>query len=397
MSDDVMSDGAPDPRRGSSSDGDFKRRAMFVIAVCAAVTAIASIMWIARVILLLLFAGLIGSLILTVATEWTQLKFKLRRSLALTTVVASLAICLGLGIWIRGAAFAQEFNELQIDLPTAAQIVFLRLREQSWGNWLLTHFAFQTQLTDSLAFALTRIGGVVVATAATLVGLLVVVAISLYVAAEPSKYLTGLRRITPSGYRSKLDQCMTGATRMLHSWLIAKAASMLSIGTIIAVGLWVLQIPLAGTLGIIAGVLTFIPNLGPVISFVPAGLLAFAISPMKGVFTLLLFGTAHILEGNVITPLLERKIATLPPALTLAAQLLLATVTGAIGVALAAPLTAVALGILQVLLPPESPKLNIISRECGNQTFDNDAGTGSPTKFLNETSRAFSKQDVQRQ
>lgn len=69
---------------------------------------------------------------------------------------------------------------------------------------------------------------------------------------------------------------------------------------------------------------------------------------------LLMFCAVHILEGNVITPLLERKIVTLPPALTLCVQLLMASVTGAIGVGLAAPLTAVALGIAQAFLPSES-------------------------------------------
>ncbi|HEV2486839.1 MAG TPA: AI-2E family transporter [Terracidiphilus sp.] len=333
---------------------DFKRRTIFVIAASSAVTVAATFIWMARVILLLLFAGLIGALLLSIVTNWTQQKLKLRRGLALATVVVSFVICLSLGIWIRGPALAHQFSDLQIDLPSAAHKVLTGLQAQGWASWLLSRYSDQAQLSDGLSYALTRIGGVVVTTASAVVGIFVVVAVSLYVAAEPSSYLRGLRRITPLAYRPKLDQCLANATQMLQSWLIAKAISMVTVGALIAVGLWTLQIPLAGTLGIIAGLLTFIPNLGPVISFMPAGLLAFAISPMKGVLTLLLFCTAHLLEGNVITPLLEWKIVTLPPALTLAVQLLLASVTGAIGVALAAPLTAVALGILQVFLPSES-------------------------------------------
>jgi predicted PurR-regulated permease PerM len=107
-------------------------------------------------------------------------------------------------------------------------------------------------------------------------------------------------------------------------------------------------------LGFIAALLTFIPNLGPLISVIPAALLAFAISPAKGILTILLFGTGHFLEGNIVTPLLERKIVTLPPALTLTVQLFLASITGAIGVVLAAPLTAAILGVLMVLHPADS-------------------------------------------
>src|ERR1017187_8504687 len=309
------------------------------------------LVWAARVILLLIFAGLLGALLLTVITDWIRDTLRLRRSLAFSLVVALIAVCLGFGIWTRGTAIVQQLSDLQVDLPAAVRQVVSRLEAQSWGHWLLSRYADGDQLSSGLSYLLTRLGGAVATTASTLVGLFVVVAVSFYVAAEPASYLRILHYVTPLAYRRKLDLCLSSATQLLRSWLLAKAISMLFIGVFIAFGLWALQVPIAGTLGFIAALLTFIPNLGPVISVVPAALLAFAISPTKGILTVLLFCMAHILEGNIVTPLLERQIVTLPPALTLAVQLLLATVTGAIGVALAAPLTAAALGILNVLLP----------------------------------------------
>ena len=135
--------------------------------------------------------------------------------------------------------------------------------------------------------------------------------------------------------------------------------SMAAVGSLVTVGLWALGVPLAGILGIIAALMTFIPNVGPIVSVVPATLLAFAVSPGKGLLTLLLFALVHFLEGNIITPLLQRRIVRLPPALTLIVQLLLAVIAGPLGVALAAPFTAAALGIFKVLFPapvkPTSP------------------------------------------
>ena len=192
-------------------------------------------------------------------------------------------------------------------------------------------------------------------TASTFLGLFLITITSLYLAAEPDFYLRGIRRVLPAAHRAKIEACFASATKMLRVWLLAKAFSMVVIGIFVTVGLVALRIPLAGTLGTIAGLLTFIPNLGPILSVVPAALLAFAISPMKGILTIALFIVAHLLEGNIVTPIAERKIVTLPPALTLAVQLMLATVTGILGVALAAPLTAVMLGILQVFFPPEPP------------------------------------------
>ena len=125
---------------------------------------------------------------------------------------------------------------------------------------------------------------------------------------------------------------------------------MTAIGLIVAGGLAVLRVPLAGTLGIIAALLTFIPNIGPLASALPAALMAFAISPMKGFLCVGLFCLAHFIEGNFVTPLSDRQVVKLPPFLTLSLQLLLIPVAGALGVALAAPLLAATLGILRVLL-----------------------------------------------
>lgn len=335
-------------------DAEFKERMAFAVTLCFGVAAATMLVWVARVIFLLLFAGLIGALLLTTMTSWIQKWLKIQRSFALSMVVLSIALCLGLGIWMRGTAIVQQVSALQVDLPAAVHQVVSRLEADNWGRWLLSHYGDWDQLSRGLSYLLTRIGGAVATTASTFVGLFVVVAVSLYVAAEPGAYLRILHYVTPLAYRPKLDLCLSSATQMLRSWLLAKAISMFFIGVFIALGLWVLQIPLPGTLGLIAAMLTFIPNLGPVISVVPAALLAFAISPAKGVLTLLLFGVAHFLEGNIVTPLLERKIVTLPPALTLAAQLLLAFVSGPIGVVLAAPLTAAMLGIVIVLHPTNS-------------------------------------------
>ncbi len=332
---------------------NFRTRAIFVIAVCAAVAGAVTLVWMTRVILLLLFAGVIGALLLSTLTDWTQQKLKIRRGLALAVVVALLVIGVVMGVWMRGPALAQQFSDLQIDLPTAVHKIVMRLQAQGLGRWLLSRYGDPRQFSEGLAFALQRIGGVVITTVSTVVGLFVIAAVSLYVAAEPLTYLRGIYQITPAAYRHMLELCMAGATQMLRSWLIAKGISMITVGALVSLGLWALQIPLAGTLGMIAGSLTFIPNLGPVISVLPASLLAFAISPTKGILTLLLFCLVHLLEGSVVTPLLERQIVTLPPALTLAVQLLLAVTAGAIGVALAAPLTAAALGILHVLFPSE--------------------------------------------
>ncbi len=99
--------------------------------------------------------------------------------------------------------------------------------------------------------------------------------------------------------------------------------------------------------------------MGPILSVFPAALFAFAISSGKGLLTVLLFMLVHFLEGNVITPLIQRIIVRLPTALTLTVQLFLAVMAGPLGFALAAPLTAAMLGASRVLFPPDAGPLGI--------------------------------------
>ena len=338
----------------SAIKSDWKGRIVFTVVVCATGIAALVLVWKARYFLLLLFAGVVGALMLSILTSWLQSQFRMRRSLALVIVLVLLTgVLAGLTV-IRGPALLKQIETLQEDLPRAARQIVMSLKGESWGRWLISNALAAARSSESLSFAVSGLRGVMSATTFAIAGLILVAFTSLFLATEPDFYLRGLRRIVPVRHRPRFGQCLEAARACLQSWLFAKVVSMAIIGVMVALGLWLLRVPLPGTLGILAGVLTFIPNLGPVISVLPAALLAFAISPGRGLLTLLLFGLVHFLEGNLVTPLAERTIVRLPPALTLAVQLLLASTTGVLGVAMAAPITAVLLGVSSVLLPPES-------------------------------------------
>ena len=343
----------PPGAKGTAADR-FRKRAVFVVFLCVASVVGLLLLWQARSILLLLFAGCIGALILTRLTSKVQSWLRLRRrGLAFSIVIGSTLAALAVGILLRGPALVREFSDLRLDIAAAIQELGSRFQAQGWGQWIIAHSGDSTQISRALSMVLSGVGGAIYLTGSTLAGLFLVMITSVYLAAEPDFYLRGIRRILPRRSLPTIQSCFAAATQMLRSWLVAKAVSMLTIGAFVTIGLLVIRVPLAGTLGIIAALLTFIPNLGPVLSVIPAALLAFAASPTKGMLTIAWYCAAHFLEGNIVTPLAERKIVRLPPALTLAVQLSLASVAGALGVALAAPLTAVMLGVANTLLPSE--------------------------------------------
>lgn len=334
----------------------FEKRVLFAVFVTTATVAAVVALWESRIILLVLFAGCLGALILATLTSWLEMWFHIRRAFAFTLVLLGICVAVGLGVWLRGPALVEQFSELQTDIPDAANSVLSYLRQFGGGRWLLDQATDAAQLSRWLSYVASGIGGAMVVTVSTVACILLVLLSSLYLAAEPEFYLSGIRRILPPNVLVQVEACLYGAIRTLRFWLISRLVSMTAIGLLVATGLLLLAVPLAGTLGLIAALLTFVPNLGPFLSALPAVLLAFAISPMKGLLTVVLFCLAHFIEGNLVTPLAERRIVKLPPFLTLSVQLLLAPATGALGVALAAPLLAATLGILRVLLQPaDSP------------------------------------------
>ncbi len=325
-----------------------------LLFIAAGLLVALTLAWLGRVIVMLLFAAIVIAVLMTAIVDWLHVTFKLNRRAAFSLILFLAVSLLSLTVWLTGPSIISQFADLQHDLPQAVHQLIARIQAYAWGRWLVSQWSGYSQLSSHIDSALTRIGGIVLSTATVLSGLVLVAILGLYLAAEPEVYFAYAQRATPSAYRDRLNACAAAAVHNLRSWILSQILSMTAVGVIVACGLWALGVPLAGTLGVIAALLTFIPNVGPILSVVPAVLLAVAISPVKGLLTILLFLTVHFLEGNLITPLLERGIVRLPPALTMSAQLFLAVIAGPLGLALAAPLTAAALGIFDVLAPIEA-------------------------------------------
>jgi predicted PurR-regulated permease PerM len=170
---------------------------------------------------------------------------------------------------------------------------------------------------------------------------LIIFFIGLYGAMEPEVYKRGFLRLIPKPRRIRVAQVLSEINETLKWWLIGKFFGMAVIGVFTTIGLWLLGIPLALILGLIAAILTFIPNIGPILALAPALLFGLTVSPEQALYVALLYIGIQAVESYVLTPLVQRKTIELPPALTLATQVFLGVSLGGLGVALATPLTAV--------------------------------------------------------
>ncbi len=336
-----------------SSDARFRTRTGYVLLLITSLGLALTILWIGRVIFLLLFAAVVGAVLITAVGDWLGSRLRMRRSFALAVFFLIVGLLIGVVLWLQGPTFVLQFQQLGTQLPAAARQIYAQITSHNWGHWLLSKTPDPGQVSDGLSFAFSSIGGIVVSSATLLAGLVIVLSLSVYFAIEPDLYYRGLRRLFPAETRPTLDSCAHSVAQILRWWVLAKLISMSMVGLLIATGLASIGVPLAGSLGLIAAGLTFIPNVGPIIAAVPAILLALAVSPTTGLLAAVVFAVVFTLEGYMVTPWLERKIVRLPPALTLTMQLLLAAVAGPVGVALAAPIAAAGLGILDILVPNE--------------------------------------------
>jgi predicted PurR-regulated permease PerM len=180
-------------------------------------------------------------------------------------------------------------------------------------------------------------------------GLVVILFLASYFAVNPDLYRRGLLALVPPEKRGRADGLLTEIAGLLRQWLVARLIAMVVIGVVTATGLAIIGVPAWGALGMIAGLLEFIPFVGPIVAAIPAIGMSLVVSPTAALWTLLLFIVIQQLEGNLLTPLLMKNRIDVPPAITIIAVAALGLVFGVVGMLLAEPLSGVAILVVRSL------------------------------------------------
>lgn len=175
-------------------------------------------------------------------------------------------------------------------------------------------------------------------TFAVLGGLLLIVFLAIYVAVEPDTYHDGLMRLFPHHSRKRAGEVLSAIAAGLRRWLVTQLIAMLVIGTVTTIVLLLLGVKAALPLGILAGLLEFVPTLGPFLSAVPAIAMGFVDSPQKALWVGLAYVGIQFAENHLLIPILMKQGVNVPPALTILAQALMALVFGFLGLLVAVPL-----------------------------------------------------------
>lgn len=304
------------------------------------------ILWQIRQILLLIFAAVVFAIVLNRVVRLLQ-RGGVKRGIALALTVIFLLGILFILFGLIGPSFAQQLEELGNLIPTSLES--LRNWFNSLSNWLPERLINVRSISDFLPRLQPLMTGLLNNAyiwfsdlLAIILNLLLVLVLIIMLVANPAPYRKGLILLFPAFYRRRASEILNECESTLVSWVNATLIDMAVITVVSFIGLLILGVPLALANAIIAGLLEFIPNIGPTLSVIPPMIVAaLLVSPGKAVAVLILYISIQQFEAYLLVPFVMKQQVELLPAVTLLAVVIFGSLFGFLGVFLAVPLVIV--------------------------------------------------------
>jgi predicted PurR-regulated permease PerM len=386
----------PPTARGGWRDASeiaFLRRVLIVLAVVA----LALLVWQIRGALLLVFAAVVVAVVLLSAARPIEHHLGLSRRWSLFAAGAVILLVLvGIGALIGGQV-SEQVAQLRQRLPAAISAVENRFRidlpglsagaatgspdrpraAQDTGEpaGATRHGAAAAPSSD-VGQTVERVAGYVAALGQAafdaLSALVLAVVGGAFLAADPRLHRKGLVMLLPRSQHARADDVLVTAGRALRLWLAGTVLGMVIVGVLVGLGTWAIGLPAPLALALFAALTEFVPIIGPVAGSVPALLLALAQGGDAVWWTAALYIAVQQVESNMIVPMVQQRMASIPPAVLLFAVVAVGAVFGLPGVLLAAPITVVIYVAVQKLYVRQT--LGEREAEVPGEKTDDDKG-----------------------
>jgi len=332
-----------------SDQRSFANRVLITVGIVAASLLTMYLFVVLSRVLLIVFAGVLMAVGLGGGATALRRRTPLGRPSALAVAILTVVAVPFLLSGFVGPSLTGQINDLLVQLPEAVARFRERIATQEWTDRLL---ADPSSIRDLMPSPKEVMGGVTSAFSRTLgvvANVFVILFIGIYGAAAPGAYVSGVVHLTPKRHRDRAREVLSALAHALRWWLIGRLTMMSVVGVLTTLGLWIAGVPTPLALGLLAALLSFVPYVGPILSFIPAVLVALMVSLTKVAYVVVVFGIVQTLESYVITPLVQQRAVSLPPVILITAQIAMGVLAGATGVLLAAPLAVVVIVLLQML------------------------------------------------
>jgi predicted PurR-regulated permease PerM len=315
------------------SSGDFARYTLIAVAIVV----LFFLGWKVIEVPLIAFGGIVFASVLRALADGVSRYLKLPHKWSLVLVLVLLFLLFGGLAWLFGAQLTDQISQLREQLPTAFAKAQQKIEAWSGGRIKLSSYQLPSETTHVFSnFA--KVAGI---TAGLIGHAVVIFFVGLYLAFDPDVYVRGVVRLFPVRRRPEIKAALTASGDALRKWLIGQLGSMTVVGVLTGVGLAFAGVPLALALGVVAGILDFIPVIGPVVAIIPGLILALSVDMHTAAWAAVVYIAVQQLENHVIVPLAQRWSVNLPPAVSILSILTLGLLFGVLGVLFGMPLTVV--------------------------------------------------------
>ncbi len=305
--------------------------------------------WALRDILMMTFLAIILAIVLHLPVQYLQ-KLGLHRGLSIFLAMTGVLVLIAVLLVLIVPVLVVQVRALLDDLPELINDAQAAYDEQAaQREWLpdidwehitegdVSDFLIEqgSKLSRSVFPFLSGVGGAITS-------VVFVFFITVFFITEPVSYLEALLTLFPRGYRPRALEILEQLAGMLQRWFIGQLISMTMSGILIMLvtGL-ILRLPNAAALGVISGLMEFVPNFGSIIAVIPAVIIALAKDPLLVPFTILAYLVTQQVQSNLVMPRIMARQIQIPAASILVAQIISAALFGFLGLLLALPLAIV--------------------------------------------------------
>ena len=323
------------------------QHALVYVGIGVAIVVLLVLLWYAIDVFLLLFIGALLAVLLRAPADWLAVRTGWSEGATLALVIAALAVLLTVVAVLFGRVVVDQSWQLTQQLPEVIAKARERLSQNEVGKRVIEATEARDPETEMkfVGRGLRLIGS----TFAALGSLVVVIFIAVFLSWEPRAYIEGFVRLFPQRRRKRAREVLDATGRMLKRWLVGQLLLMTIVAVLTGVGLMLLGVPFALPLALLAGLLEFVPYIGPIVAAIPAIIVGFAESPQLALWVAALYLVVQSVESYVLTPMIQHRAVYLPPALILFSQVVLGVTAGPLGIIVATPLAAATLVAVNML------------------------------------------------
>jgi predicted PurR-regulated permease PerM len=329
---------------------DTAQHALVYVGVAVTVVVVLVLLWYAIDVVLLAFIGVLFAILLRAPADWLAVRFGMSERWSLALVSSTLLIVLGIGAVLFGRGIASQALALVDRIPEIVGSFREQLAQTELGARALAAADSSGLFAggDGSQF-LGRGLGLLGSTFGAVANVLIVLFFAVFMAAQPRAYVEGALYLVAKKKRARMREVLHEIGEVLRRWLVGQSLLAVAVALLTGAGLLLLGAPFPFALALLAGLMEFVPYIGPFLAAVPAVLVGFSEGPQLALYIGLLFVGIQLAESYVMAPLVQRRAVHLPPAAILFAQVLMGAIVGALGVAVATPLAAAVMVAVSML------------------------------------------------